>query len=71
VAPGGGPIAAVQEGDTITFDVERRQLNVALDADEIARRVQAYQPKPPRYERGVLAKYAAHVSSAARGAITT
>ncbi len=67
----GGPITAVQEGDTITFDVEQRRLDVALDDDEIARRVAAYEPKPSRYERGVLAKYAAHVSSAAKGAITT
>ena len=70
-APHGGPIAAVREGDKITFDVAKRELNVDLTDDEIAARVAAYEPKPPRYTRGVLAKYAAHVSSASRGAITT
>jgi dihydroxy-acid dehydratase len=69
-APHGGPIAAVHEGDRITFDVENRELNVDLTDAEIAERAAAYEPKPPRYTRGVLAKYAAHVSSASLGAIT-
>ncbi|MBK5230323.1 MAG: dihydroxy-acid dehydratase [Thermoleophilia bacterium] len=67
----GGPIAAVREGDIVTFDIEKRQLNVNLSAEQIAERVAAYRPPAPRYKRGVYGKYAAHVSSASLGAITT
>lgn len=70
-APHGGPIAAVREGDKITFDVAKRELNVDLSTDEIDARIEAYLPRPPRYTRGVLAKYAAHVSSASKGAVTS
>jgi dihydroxy-acid dehydratase len=66
----GGPIAAVREGDTITIDVEARRMDVALDDEEIARRVAAYEAPAPNYRNGVLAKYAKLVSSAAEGAIT-
>ncbi|MDP9385672.1 MAG: dihydroxy-acid dehydratase [Actinomycetota bacterium] len=66
----GGPIAAVAEGDRITFDVEARRLDVALSDEEIARRIAAYEPAPPKYATGVLAKYAKLVSSAAQGAVT-
>jgi dihydroxy-acid dehydratase len=66
----GGPIAAIREGDEISFDVEARRLDVALSDEEIAKRVAAYEPPAPLYERGVMAKYAATVSSATRGAIT-
>ena len=65
----GGPIAAIAEGDTVVFDVEARELNVELDAAEIARRVAAYRPPPPRYQTGVLGRYAKHVGSAATGAL--
>ena len=67
----GGPIAAVQEGDTVTLDVESRRLDVDLDDEEIARRVEAYEV-PPNGESGtgVLAKYAKLVSSASLGAVT-
>jgi dihydroxy-acid dehydratase len=67
----GGPIAAIQEGDEISFDVEARRLDVALSDEEIAKRVAEYEPPPALYERGVMAKYAATVSSAAQGAITS
>ncbi len=67
----GGPIGAVRDGDTVVFDVARRELNVELSADEIAERVEAYESPPARYENGVLGKYARHVESAALGAITT
>ena len=67
----GGPIAAVQDGDEITFDIDARRLDVNLSDEEIAKRVEAYQPPKPRYERGVMAKYAASVSSASRGATTS
>jgi dihydroxy-acid dehydratase len=66
----GGPIAAIREGDEITLDVEARRLDVALSDDEIAKRVGEYQSPKPLYERGVMAKYAATVSSAAEGAVT-
>jgi dihydroxy-acid dehydratase len=66
----GGPIAAVREGDRITFDVEARRLDVDLADDEIARRVAEYDPPEPHYLSGVMAKYARSVSSASEGAIT-
>jgi dihydroxy-acid dehydratase len=70
-APRGGPIAAVRDGDTIVFDVAARELNLELPVEEIAKRVAAYEPKPLRYENGVLGKYARHVGSAAEGAPTS
>ncbi|MGB0731090.1 MAG: dihydroxy-acid dehydratase [Miltoncostaeaceae bacterium] len=66
----GGPIAALREGDTIVLDVEKRELNVELTGDEIAERMRGWTPPPPNYTTGVLAKYAALVSSASEGAIT-
>ncbi|HMJ73135.1 MAG TPA: dihydroxy-acid dehydratase [Solirubrobacterales bacterium] len=67
----GGPIAAIREGDEISLDVDARRLDVALSGDEIAKRVAEYVSPKPLYERGVMAKYAATVSSAAQGAITS
>jgi dihydroxy-acid dehydratase len=69
-APRGGPIAAIRDGDEITFDVEARRLDVALPDDEIAKRIAEYEPPAPRYTTGVMAKYARSVSSAAEGAVT-
>jgi dihydroxy-acid dehydratase len=69
-APRGGPIAAVRDGDSVVFDVPRRELNVELPEDEIAARVAAYEPPAGKYDSGVLAKYARHVQSAALGAVT-
>jgi dihydroxy-acid dehydratase len=66
----GGPIAAIQEGDTVVFDVDNRTLSVELSDDEIARRVEAYASPPPAYDHGVMAKYAKLVSSASVGAVT-
>jgi dihydroxy-acid dehydratase len=66
----GGPIAAVHDGDTIVIDVDARSVNVELSDDEIAARVAAYEPPPNPDRTGVLAKYAALVSSAATGAVT-
>ncbi|MDQ5813466.1 MAG: dihydroxy-acid dehydratase, partial [Actinomycetota bacterium] len=65
-----GPIAALKEGDTITFDIESRTLSVALSDEEIEDRLKDWQDPQPRYETGVFAKYAALVSSASEGAIT-
>ena len=66
----GGAIAALREGDEVTIDVAARKLEVALSDDEIAARVAAYEPPPPPYATGVLAKYANSVGSASHGAIT-
>ena len=67
----GGPIAAVHEGDTITFDIPNRQLTLNVPEQEIATRLAQWQAPEPRYKRGVMAKYANSVSSASQGAITT
>jgi dihydroxy-acid dehydratase len=66
----GGPIAAVRDGDEITVDVDKRRIDVALDDEEIARRIAAYEAPPNGDRTGVLAKYAALVSSASEGAVT-
>ncbi|MGA8217124.1 MAG: dihydroxy-acid dehydratase [Solirubrobacterales bacterium] len=66
----GGPIAAVRDGDRITLDIDARRLDVDLSDEEIAKRVEAYEPPEPHYKRGVMAKYAASVSSASQGAVT-
>ncbi|MFW5942238.1 MAG: dihydroxy-acid dehydratase, partial [Chloroflexota bacterium] len=66
----GGPIAAVQDGDMIVFDVEKRTLDVELSEEEMAQRLGEWQAPPARYEWGVMAKYARLVSSASRGAVT-
>jgi dihydroxy-acid dehydratase len=67
----GGPIALVAEGDTIVVDVARRALDLEVEADELARRRAAWRPPARRLGSGVFAKYAALVSSASEGAITT
>ncbi len=67
----GGPIAAVHEGDTITFDINKRELNLDVPAEEIAKRLKAVKQPEPRFKRGVFAKYANTVSSASEGAVTT
>jgi dihydroxy-acid dehydratase len=66
----GGPIAAVHDGDVITINVDARRMDVALDDDEIARRVAAYKAPANADLSGVLAKYAALVGSASEGAVT-
>jgi dihydroxy-acid dehydratase len=70
-APRGGPIGAVRDGDTVTFDVPNRELRVELSDGEIAERLAAYRPPAPAYTDGVLGKYARHVGSAAEGAVTS
>lgn len=65
----GGPIAAVRDGDFIVFDIPNRQLNIEISESELRARLATWQPPPPRYTHGVFAKYAALVSSAARGAV--
>ena len=66
----GGLIALVREGDSITIDADRRVLHLNVAAEEITRRRAAWTPPPARYTRGVLAKYAAQVSSSSVGAVT-
>jgi dihydroxy-acid dehydratase len=70
-APKGGPIAAVREGDTITFDIPSRELRLEIPDEEIAKRIAEYKAPEPRYTSGVLAKYARSVGSAAQGAVTS
>lgn len=66
----GGPIAALRDGDIIQFDVAARRLDVELSVDELSERLATWQAPQPRYETGVMAKYARLVSSAATGAVT-
>jgi dihydroxy-acid dehydratase len=67
----GGPIALVAENDEIVIDVDARRLDLVVDEVELTRRWAAWTPPEPRYLGGVLAKYAALVSSASQGAVTT
>jgi dihydroxy-acid dehydratase len=67
----GGPIALVREGDAIVIDVDRKALDLEVPEDELARRRADWSAPAPRYRSGVLAKYAALVSSASEGAVTT
>jgi dihydroxy-acid dehydratase len=66
----GGPIALVHEGDSITIDAEKRLLQLDVEAAEFERRRAAWKAPEARYTRGVLAKYAALVGSASKGAVT-
>src|SRR5262245_56813069 len=66
----GGPIAAVEEGDPIVFDVEARQLRLEVADAVVRERLARWRPPAPRYTSGVFAKYVAMVSSAAEGAVT-
>ena len=66
----GGPLALLENGDRITIDAEANTLTVDLSDEELARRRANWQQPPPRYPRGVLAKYARLVGSASEGAVT-
>lgn len=66
----GGPIAALRDGDIIVFDVNERRLDVELSDQEIKLRLAQWSAPPPRYQSGVMAKYARLVSSASHGAVT-
>jgi dihydroxy-acid dehydratase len=66
----GGPIAALRDGDTVTFDAENRTLSVDLPSEELEARLREWREPEPRYSTGVMAKYAALVSSASEGAVT-
>ncbi len=66
----GGPLALVEEGDSITIDADAQLLQLEVEESELERRRAAWQAPPIKYARGVLAKYAKLVSSASRGAVT-
>jgi dihydroxy-acid dehydratase len=66
----GGPLAIIENGDTIIIDAENNELSLVIDEHEIAHRLDAWTQPAPRYTRGVLAKYAKLVSSASLGAVT-
>jgi dihydroxy-acid dehydratase len=66
----GGPIAAVRDGDIVEFDIPRRRLRVELSDEAIRARLADWRAPAPRFDRGVLGKYARLVSSASAGAVT-
>jgi len=66
----GGPIAAVHEGDTITFDIPGRKLTLNVPDEDIAERLRLWKAPGARYKRGVFFKYANSVRSASEGAVT-
>ena len=66
----GGPLAIIENGDTIIIDAEKNELSLVINEHEMARRLEQWQQPEPRYTRGVLAKYAKLVSSASLGAVT-
>ena len=70
-AAAGGPIAAVRDGDTISFDIPNRRLDLEISDAEMERRMAGWEAPPARYPRGVFAKYARAVSGAERGAVTS
>ena len=69
-AKDGGPIGLLEDGDTVTVDIPERELSVDLSEAELDERREAWEPRPPNYTHGVLAKYARDFGSAAKGAVT-
>ena len=67
----GGPIAAVQEGDSITIDIQSREMNLDIPIAELQHRLSKFERPAPKYTSGVMAKYVALVSSASDGAVTS
>lgn len=66
----GGPIAIIQDGDTVTIDAETHEVRLEISDAEIQNRLTQWKRPEPRYTRGVLAKYARTVTSASEGAVT-
>ena len=66
----GGPIAAVEDGDTVEIDLEKFELNLKISSEEIAERLKSWKPRKPLYERGTLGKYIKLVQPASKGAVT-
>ncbi len=69
-ASDGGVIAVVKNGDVITIDAEKMEINLKISKAEIKKRLAAWKKPKPKEKRGVLAKYARLVSSASEGAVT-
>ena len=66
----GGPIAAVEDGDTVEIDLEKFELNLKISSKEIAERLKGWKPRKPLYEKGTLGKYIKLVQPASKGAVT-
>jgi dihydroxy-acid dehydratase len=66
----GGPIALIEDGDTLVIDAQGKQIDVQVDAGEMAERRKRWQRPGSSIRRGALAKYRAEVSSASEGAVT-
>ncbi|MGA7879436.1 MAG: dihydroxy-acid dehydratase, partial [Terrimicrobiaceae bacterium] len=66
----GGPLAIVKNTDPITIDAAKRTIELGIPQKEISARLEKWKRPKPRYRRGVLAKYAAHVTTASLGAVT-
>ncbi|MFB6131220.1 MAG: dihydroxy-acid dehydratase, partial [Salinigranum sp.] len=69
-AADGGPIALLEDGDTITIDIPERSLDVDVSEEDMEARRDAWEPRPPNYTTGVLAKYGESFASSALGAVT-
>ncbi len=67
----GGPIALIEDGDVITFDAEKRRIDISVGEEELAKRRESWQRPKSSVTSGALAKYRAEVSSASEGAVTT
>src|SRR5437764_14699647 len=67
----GGPIAAVEEGDIINLDIEKRVIDLEVPADVVRERLSKWKTPEPHYRSGVFAKYVALVGSASEGAVTS
>ncbi len=67
----GGPIAIVNDGDSIEIDLDKFQLNILIDDDEINRRLYSWKPRKSQYNKGTLGKYIKLVQPASKGAITS
>ena len=66
----GGPIALIEEGDTISINLKKRTLDLEVDKNELEKRKDSWQKPEAKYKTGVLAKYIKLVSSASQGAVT-
>jgi dihydroxy-acid dehydratase len=70
-AANGGPIAAVEEGDPVSIDVDAREINLEIPPEKLRERLARWRAPVPRYATGVFAKYCALVASASEGAVTS
>ena len=68
-AAAGGAIGLIQAGDIVEIDIPNHSLNVQLSEAELAKRAKTWKPRPPRYSKGCLGKYASMATSADTGAI--